>query len=128
MSYDTKSAELTALDGVGDKLSAAISNAETRTASFDGCVMASAAKTCQLTNALPAGAVITGVTITELSGTGDLDIGLSGGAKDDVLDGTDPTVLTTYPVNKVAAGGSEVYVTAVTAAVTIGGYLTFIVK
>ena len=65
MAYDTYSAEITALDGVGDKLSAAITNAETRTASFDACVMSATAKTSGMTQKLPSGAYITSLVITE---------------------------------------------------------------
>ena len=129
MAYDTYSAEITALDGVGDKLSAAITNAETRTASFDACVMSATAKTSGMTQKLPSGAYITSLVITEYTegGAATLDIGISGGAKDDVLDGIDGAVSTVYPVNKVAAGGSEVYAISVGDSITFGGYITYIV-
>lgn len=127
MADDTYSAEILALDGVGDKLSAAITNAETRTYSFDGCVMAADGDICFLTKAMPSGAMVLSVTITELAGTGNLDIGTSGGTEKDIFDDLDPTVLTTYPVNKKSCGGQTIYATG-EGAVTIGGYITYIVK
>lgn len=130
MAYDVQSTEIAALDDFpGAKIDATVSSGKARKFKFSGVVLTAATKTGELTTKMPAGAKIERVVVFDDSGTGTVNIGLSGGTATAVGTGYAPAVATTdAPVDSVDAGGQVLYATAVGGAISFHGWVEYSVS